>query len=158
MLFALVPGHLLVGADSSTIQKISEKGIKSLVEKNKGRVLLLNFWATWCPPCLEEFPALVKINSNYKAKGLEVIGISMNDVSEMNDLQAFLRKQKAPFTVYLAGTVADAFYKTIDKRWSSEIPLTMIYDKDGKLRYFHNDACTYAQFEKDVQSLLGTSR
>ena len=157
---ALAPsvGALYVRADSATVQKISEKGIKDLVGKNKGKVLLLNFWATWCPPCLEEFPALVKVSTAYKAKGLEVIGISMNDASEMNELQAFLRKQKAPFTVYLAGTVPDEFYKSIDKRWTSEIPLTMIYDKDGKLRYYHNDACTYAQFEKDVQSLLGAGK
>ncbi len=160
VLLALAPaiGSFNVRADSSAVQKISEKGIKDLVGKNKGKVLLLNFWATWCPPCLEEFPALVKVSNTYKDKGLEVVGISMNDASEMNELQAFLKKQKAPFTVYLAGTVADEFYKNIDKRWTSEIPLTMIYDKEGKLRFFHNDACTYAQFEKDVQSLLGAGK
>jgi thiol-disulfide isomerase/thioredoxin len=158
VLLVFVAGLTNVHGQTLAIKNISEKGIKDLVAQKKGKVLLINFWATWCPPCLEEFPALVKISSAYKDKGLEVVGISMNDVAEMNDLQAFLRKQKPSFAIYIAGTVEDKFYTAIDKRWTSEIPLTMIYDKEGKLRYFHNDARTYAQFEKDVQSLLGASR
>jgi thiol-disulfide isomerase/thioredoxin len=156
LLAVLVLGSVQALAQTYDVKPIDVKGVKSLVDKNKGKVLLLNFWATWCPPCLEEFPALVKIHSNYKAKGVEMIGISMNDQEEMDDLQAFLRKQKVPFPIYIAGTVEDEFYTAIDKRWTSEIPLTMIYDKTGKLRYFHNDARTYEQFEKDLQSLLGS--
>ena len=132
----------------------TDKGIKTLVEKSRGKVLLLHFWATWCPPCLEEFAALVKIHTTYKSRGLEVIGVSLNDLSEMKDVQDFLRSFNPSFPMYLAGTVDDSFYRSIDKRWSSELPLTLIYDKDGKLRYFRNDARTYDQFEKDVQSLL----
>jgi thiol-disulfide isomerase/thioredoxin len=144
----------LAAADWSKIPPISDKEVKSLVAKNKGKVIVLNFWATWCPPCVEEFPALVKLYKAYNAKGVEVIGVSLNDVEELKDVQAFLRKQNPPFPIYLAGSVEDAFYQSIDKRWESEMPLTMIYGKDGKLRYFHNEGRTYAQFEKDVQSLL----
>jgi thiol-disulfide isomerase/thioredoxin len=154
LIFCLVSGQPAVGADWSTLPRITDKGIKSLIEKNRGKVLLLNFWATWCPPCVEEFPALVKIYNTYKSRGLEVIGVSLNDPSEMKDVLTFLREQKPSFPLYLAGTVDDSFYQSIDKRWSSEMPLTMIYDKSGRLRYFHNDSRTYTQFEKDLQSLL----
>lgn len=151
--WALIAGQTAAGSNWQ-LPTVTDKGIKSLVEKSKGKVLLLHFWATWCPPCLEEFPALVKIHTTYKSKGLEVIGVSMNDRSEMKDVQDFLRDHNPSFPMYLAGTVDDSFYQSIDKRWSSELPLTLIYDKEGKLRYFHNDARTYTQFEKDVQSLL----
>lgn len=153
-IFCLVSGLLSGGAQRPALPKITDQGIKSLIEKNKGKVLVLNFWATWCSPCIEEFPALVKIHNTYKSKGLEVIGVSLNDLSDMKDVLTFLREQNPAFPLYLAGTVDDSFYRSIDKRWSSEMPLTMIYDKNGKLRYFHNNPCTYAQFEKDVQSLL----
>lgn len=144
----------IVSAQTQAPEKITAKGVQALVAKHKGKVVLVNFWATWCPPCVREFPALVKLNQAYKDKGLDIVAISMNDEAEMKDVQAFIKKQRPPFPLYLTGTVEDEFYPAVDKRWSSELPLTMIYDATGKLRYFHNDERTYAQFEKDVQSLL----
>jgi thiol-disulfide isomerase/thioredoxin len=141
-------------ADQSTLPKITGEGIQSLVAKNKGKVVLLHFWATWCPPCADEFPALVKVYTAYKTRGLEVIAVSLNDFSEMQDVMSFVHEQKPSFPLYIAGTVNETFYQSIDKRWSSGVPLTMIYDKTGKLRYFHDGARTYAQFDRDVQSLL----
>ena len=141
-------------ADQSTLPKTTGKGIQSLVAKNKGKVVLLHFWATWCPPCADEFPALVKVYTAYKTRGLEVIAVSLNDFSEMQEVMRFVHEQQPSFPLYIAGTVNETFYQSIDKRWSSGVPLTMIYDKTGTLRYFHNDARTYAQFDRDVQSLL----
>ena len=141
-------------ADQSTLPTITGEGIQSLVAKNKGKVVLLHFWATWCPPCADEFPALVKVYTAYKTRGLEVIAVSVNDVSEMQDVMRFVHAQKPSFPLYIAGTVNETFYRSIDKRWSSGVPLTMMYDKTGKLRYFHDGARTYAQFDRDVQSLL----
>jgi thiol-disulfide isomerase/thioredoxin len=141
-------------ADQSTLPKITGEGIQSLVAKNKGKVVLLHFWATWCPPCADEFPALVKVYTAYKTRGLEVIAVSLNDFSEMQDVMRFVHEQKPSFPLYIGGTVNETFYRSIDKRWSSGVPLTMIYDKTGTLRYFHDDARTYAQFDRDVQSLL----
>ncbi len=141
-------------ADQSTLPKITGEGIQSLVAKNKGKVVLLHFWATWCPPCADEFPALVKVYTAYKTRGLEVIAVSLNDFSEMQDVMSFVHEQKQSFPLYISGTVNETFYQSIDKRWSSGVPLTMIYDKTGKLRYFHDGARTYAQFDRDVQSLL----
>ena len=141
-------------ADQSSLPKITGEGIQSLVAKNNGKVVLLHFWATWCPPCAEEFPALVKVYTAYKTRGLEVIAVSLNDFSEMQDVMRFVHEQKPSFALYIAGTVNETFYRSIDKRWSSGVPLTMMYDKTGTLRYFHDGARTYAQFDRDVQSLL----
>lgn len=133
---------------------ITASGIRGLVGKSKGKVLLVNFWATWCPPCVREFPALVKLHQAYGSRGLEVVGISMNDAAEMGDVREFLGRHKPPFPVYVAGTVDDAFYPAIDERWQTELPLTLIYDSAGTLRFYHNGERSEAQFEKDVQSLL----
>jgi thiol-disulfide isomerase/thioredoxin len=81
-------------ADQSTLPKITGKGIQSLVAKNKGKVVLLHFWATWCPPWADEFPALVKVYTAYKTRGLEVIAVSLNDFSEMQDVMSFVHEQK----------------------------------------------------------------
>lgn len=143
-----------VAADQSAVPRITAKEIQSVVAKNKGKVVVLHFWATWCPPCAREFPALVKVYTAYKPKGLEVIAVSLNDFSDMRDVMSFVRAQNPPFPLYIAGTVDKTFYRSIDNRWASAVPLSMIYDKTGKLRYFHDRERTYTQFERDIQSLL----
>ena len=143
-----------VAADQPVLPRVTGKEIQSLVAKNKGKVVLLHFWASWCPPCAHEFPALGKLYAAYKPRDLEVIAVSMNDLSEMRDVMSFVRAQNPPFSLYIAGTVEKTFYRSIDKRWTSGLPLSMIYDKTGNLRYFHDRARTYTQFERDIQSLL----
>jgi len=139
------------------LKTVAPNDIKDLVAKNKGKVVLLNFFATWCVPCHTEFPDIVKLQNKYKSQGLQVIEVSMNDVSEKDDMQKFLTEQKPPFPVYLASSTEDEFYKAVDTRWDTALPMTMIYDRDGKVRNFYPEARNLAQFEKDVAPLLAAS-
>ena len=74
----------------------------------------------------------------------------MNDVTERDDMQKFLNEQKPPFSVYIAANTEDQFYKDVDARWETALPMTMIFDRDGKNVYFYKEARTYDQFEKDI--------
>jgi len=139
------------------LKSVSPQDIKDLIARNKGKVVLLNFFATWCVPCHKEFPDIVKLQSKYKSQGLQVIEVSMNDVSEKEDMQKFLNEQKPPFAVYLASSTEDEFYKAVDSRWDTALPMTLIYDRDGKARYFYSEARNYEQFEKDITPLLAAS-
>ncbi len=143
-------------AQSPAIPTLDAKGIKALVAENKGKVVLLNFFATWCPPCRKEFPGIVKFHEKYKSQGLEVIEISMNDASEKGDIRAFIREMKPAFPIYLAASTDEQFYKAIDERWAMELPITLIYDRDGKLRYYYPKERTYAELQQDVGPLLET--
>lgn len=139
------------------LKTVEPKDIKELVAKNKGKVVLLNFFATWCVPCHTEFPDIVKLQNKYKSQGLVVIEVSMNDVSEKEDMQKFLTEQKPPFAVYLASSADDDFYKAVDAHWDTALPMTTIYDRDGKVRNFYVEGRNLAQFEKDVTPLLAAS-
>ena len=139
------------------LKSVDPKGIKDLIAKNKGKVVLLNFFATWCVPCHKEFPDIVKLQNKYRSQGLQVIEVSMNDVSEKDEMQKFLNEQKPPFAVYLASSTEDEFYKAVDSRWDSALPMSMIYDRDGNARYFYAEARDYEQFEKDIAPLLAAS-
>jgi thiol-disulfide isomerase/thioredoxin len=141
-------------AGPPTIGKVSEKEIEALIAKNRGKVVLVSYFATWCPPCVKEFPDIVKVDRNYRSKGLVVIGVSVDDPADKKTLQSFLREKKTGFTVYLAEVKSDAFFPNIDKRWEGDIPLTMIYDRTGKLRYFYLGMRSYAELAKGVRSLL----
>jgi thiol-disulfide isomerase/thioredoxin len=136
------------------LKSVEPKDIKDLIAQNKGKVVVLNFFATWCVPCHKEFPDIVKLQEKYKSQGLQVIEVSMNDVTEKDDMQKFLNETKPPFTVYLAANTEDQFYKDVDTRWDTALPMTMIFDRDGKNVYFYKEARTYDQFEKDVTPLL----
>jgi thiol-disulfide isomerase/thioredoxin len=164
LLFAVLAAFMLfvVGSPAARAQStgnidlksVEPKDIKDLVAQNKGKVVVLNFFATWCVPCHKEFPDIVKLQEKYKSQGLQVIEVSMNDVTEKDDMQKFLNETKPPFTVYLAANTEDQFYKDVDARWDTALPMTMIFDRDGKNVYFYKEARTYDQFEKDITPLL----
>lgn len=151
----IIGSHPFAGAGSGDVQKVSAAGVKSLVAKNKGKVVLVNYFATWCPPCVDEFPDLVKLQAKYKSRGLSVIGVSLNDsADEMDTLKAFIRKQKPSFPVYIASPLNIAFCRATDKRWEGDIPLTIIFDRSGKQRLYRSGPRTLAQFEADIKPLL----
>jgi thiol-disulfide isomerase/thioredoxin len=139
------------------LKSVEPKDIKDLIAQNKGKVVVLNFFATWCVPCHKEFPDIVKLQAKYKAQGLQVIEVSMNDVTEKDDMQKFLNETKPPFAVYIAANTEDQFYKDVDARWDTALPMTMIYDRDGKNIYFYKEARSYDQFDKDITPLLAAS-
>ncbi|MBZ5502821.1 MAG: TlpA family protein disulfide reductase [Acidobacteriia bacterium] len=139
------------------LKTVEPKDIKELVAKNKGKVVLLNFFATWCVPCHTEFPDIVKLQNKYKSQGLQVIEVSMNDISEKDEMQKFLTEQKPPFPVYLAASTDDDFYKAVDTRWDTALPMTLIYDRDGKARNFYVEGRNLEQFEKDIAPLLAAA-
>jgi len=141
-------------AQSSDIKSVEPKDIKDIVAQNKGKVVLLNFFATWCVPCHTEFPDIVKLQNDFKGKGLQVVEVSMNDITDKDELQKYLAETKPPFTVYLAANTEDKFYTDVDPRWDTALPMTMIFDRDGKNVHFYKEARTYAQFKDDVTPLL----
>ena len=141
-------------AQSADIKSVEPKDIKDIVAQNKGKVVLLNFFATWCVPCHTEFPDIVKLQNDFKGKGLQVVEVSMNDITDKDELQKYLAETKPPFTVYLAANTEDKFYTDVDPRWDTALPMTMIFDRDGKNVHFYKEARTYKQFSDDVTPLL----
>ena len=137
-----------------TIPVVGAQDIKSLVQENKGKVVVVNFWATWCPPCVKEFPDIIKLYKNYQQKGVEVIAVSMNEEDEMEDIEEFIHKYKPPFSIYRAASAEEAFYQEFDKDWFGQMPTTLIYDATGKVTHKHMNPITYPELEKYVTAAL----
>lgn len=137
-----------------TIKSIDE--YKALLDSSKGKVTLVNFWATWCPPCVKEFPELVKLYNDYKDKDFNLYFISLDDKSEYDSkLIPFLKKQGVDFTAYFGDfSKPDELMSYVDKSWQGEIPYTGIYNKDGKLVKTFLGSQKYEQFEKEVIKAL----
>lgn len=116
----------------------------------KGNVVLMNIWATWCPPCREETPDLVDLYNKYKDKGLVILGVSVDEQGE-SVVRPFMKKYEVNYPMYIdkADTVLDKYGPTMG------IPTTYIIGKQSNVRYFAVGALTKKELEPRIQELLG---
>lgn len=117
------------------VTQVDDAGLKKVMQPN-GKPLLVNFWATWCEPCREEFPDLVKIDTDYKGK-IDFITVSLDDLAEINgDVPKFLVEMNAQMPTYLLKTNnEDAVISSISKDWQGGLPFTVLLDEKGKAAY-----------------------
>lgn len=118
------------------VTQIDEVRLKKLLQPN-GKPLLVNFWATWCDPCREEFPELVKIDTEYKGR-IDFITITLDDAADIKGpVPKFLADMKARMPSYLLVTSDEsAAISSIAKDWSGGLPFTVLYNDKGEMAYF----------------------
>jgi thiol-disulfide isomerase/thioredoxin len=116
---------------------ISAEEMQDLLKRDGTHPLLVNYWATWCDPCRDEFPDLVKIDAEYRAKGLDFIAITLDDLADINTaVPKFLRQMNAKMPVYLLN-VADPepAINAVDREWGGALPATFLYNNKGEVVY-----------------------
>jgi cytochrome c biogenesis protein CcmG/thiol:disulfide interchange protein DsbE len=119
-----------VQAPAFTVTDINGKTIS--LSQYRGKVLFLNFWATWCPPCRAEIPDFVDVYSQYKTKGLEIIGISL-DTKEKSAIVDFVQKFKINYPIIFE-TKSVTAQLLQDYQPGQFIPTTIVIDKTGRIR------------------------
>lgn len=117
------------------VTQIDETNIAEILKPN-GKPLLVNFWATWCVPCREEFPDLVKIDEEFKGK-INVITISLDDLAEINrDVPKFLTEMNATMPAYLLHTNKESeVISSVSKDWQGGLPFSVLYNGKGEIVY-----------------------
>jgi len=127
--------------NTEDIRVIDLEGLKKVLQRdpNDKRPLLLNFWATWCDPCREEFPDLVKLDADYKDKPLNFVAVSLDDITDIkSEVPKFLNQMKATMPVVLLNVKdPEPAIKIVDPTWDGQLPATFLYDKDGKVVFKH---------------------
>ena len=148
------------------VVQINEMALKDLLKRGGGenaKPLLVNFWATWCDPCREEFPELVKINDDYANK-IDFIVVSLDDLAEIKrDVPKFLAEMKATMPAYLLKTEDEqTAIATISKNYSGGLPFTILFNRKGESVYFRQGKVETkilrAQIEKTVGQRPEVSR
>ncbi len=132
----------------STTQVIQREGFINIINEPSEKIQVINFWATWCAPCVEELPYFEKVNTKYD--DVDVVLISLDDVEKVTStVNPFLKEEEIKSSVYLLDDpYAAEWIPMVDDHWDGAIPVTLI--KKGKEKYFINKAVTYDQLEEAI--------
>jgi thiol-disulfide isomerase/thioredoxin len=119
-----------------TLEGINEPGIRDLLKNNSGKLLLVNVWATWCGPCLVEFPEFVTINRMYRGRDFEFVSICLDDTAKKAKALRFLKEKQASNRNYLFDLDNKyALIELVDPRWQGALPYTLLVEPGGRIAY-----------------------
>ena len=116
----------------------------------KGKVILLDFWASWCGPCRRSFPAMTALHKDYSAQGLVVLGVSVDE--KRADFDKFLKENPVTFSV-----VRDATQKLVTVADVASMPTSFLVDRQGRIRFVHHGYAgekTRKQYQEEIEALL----
>jgi thiol-disulfide isomerase/thioredoxin len=151
------PQGAKAAARTPVVREINLEGLKKLLQRDRkqARPLLVNFWATYCEPCREEFPDLVEINRDYKARGLEFVTISLDDPAEIKtSVPQFLRQMRALMPAYLLNVPdPEPAIKWVDVAWNGGLPATYLYDAQGQVVFKHTGRVKPAELRAAIETV-----
>lgn len=140
------PGPSAKSAPSFTLQDLNGKQVS--LSDFKGKVVILDFWATWCPPCVKEIPHFIALYEQYKDQGFAIVGISV-DRGGISVVKSFARKYRVNYPILMTDGRVDKAYGGIPS-----IPTTFVIDKAGNIRQKYVGYRDKAIFEADIKALL----
>jgi len=119
----------------TNVEPIDTAGLKELISKPKDKPLLVNFWATFCDPCRDEFPDLVKVDKDFRPKSLDFVTVSLDDESDIKTtVPQFLAQMKATMPAYLLDVRdPEPAINAVDPKWQGELPATFLYNAKGEI-------------------------
>jgi thiol-disulfide isomerase/thioredoxin len=134
---------------------IDETGFQKLVDSHQGKVVLYEFWATWCAPCRKEMPLLIRMEAKLRSQGFELATVSADEPEQDAAAEKILKQLAVPGPLYRKQAKDDDnFINSIDKKWNGALPALFLYDKSGrKVRSFIGET-EMSVIEAAVRKLL----
>ena len=145
-------------AGQPRVTQIDDAKLKQLLKPN-GKPLLVNFWATWCGPCREEFPDLVKIDEAYRGR-IDFVTISLDFPEELDAaVPKFLSEMKAEMPTYLLVSADEnAMISSIAKDWTGALPATILYNEKGGTAYLRQGKVNPETLKGEIEKTLSANR
>src|SRR6266542_5962601 len=148
----IAPHPAVIGAEAELALK-DVYGIEQKLSDLRGRVVVLNFWATYCGPCAKEMPELVAIQNQYAALGVQVVGASLDTPAERKEVSKFITNLKINFPIWLGATTKDM----ARFGFGPTIPNTAIIGRDGKIVAVFKGAIKQADLKRRLDALIAQS-
>jgi thiol-disulfide isomerase/thioredoxin len=141
---------------AAVVSPIDTDALKGLLTQPRERPLLVNFWATFCDPCRDEFPDLVKIDNDYGSKSLEFFTVSLDDMSDINtEVPKFLDLMKAKMPAYLLNVNdPEPAINLVDRKWQGDLPATFLYNEKGEVVYKHFGRVNIAELREAIDKVV----
>ena len=136
--------------DGISVRSYDYKSFEVFLKMHNDTTYVVNFWATWCQPCIEELPNFEKLNAEYKNEKVKVILVSLDFKKQVeSNLIPFIKKRNLQSTVlHLSDPDANAWISKVDTAWSGAIPATVIYNK--RKRKFYEQSFTFEQLKNEI--------
>lgn len=133
MIRALLFCSLAATLSAQSLVPVDQPGYPKLIAAHKGKVVLVEFWATWCKPCRAEMPELVKLEQKLRARGFDLVTISNDEPGAQPAALKVVSENHVPGKTYVRKTAdEDQFCDAIDPKWGGALPALFLYDRSGK--------------------------
>ena len=141
------------------LSDISAEEVSKLTESKPEKLTLINVWATWCGPCVTEFPDLVEISLMYRNRGFDFISISADNPSKKANVHAFLKEQHASGRNCISNSTDQyALIDAVDEEWQGAIPYTMLIKPGGEVIYAEQGAIDPLEIKRKIVDVLGREK
>jgi len=151
----LALGAVLLAQSPQRLLPFNEQVHRRILADNKGKVLLVNFWATWCAPCRAEMPQLVELHRKYQSKGFRLVTVSADEPPDAGRALEFLQKVGAPAPAYRKDVPDDdQLIRAVNPDWSGALPASFLYDRNGKLVRAFVGEVAVSEIQRAIEKLL----
>lgn len=134
---------------------VDESGYREILKAHRGKVVLIDFWATWCGPCREETPKLAALQNQLKDRGFVLIAISADEPEQESEAYNFLKGNGIPTPAYIKHVKDnEEFINFIDRAWSGALPALFLYDRQGRKVASFIGETEPAQLNSAIRKLL----
>ncbi|MGW8178707.1 MAG: TlpA family protein disulfide reductase [bacterium] len=135
------------------LELASEKDVRLLQKEPLKQLRVVHFWATWCAPCLEEFPQLLSLGSRFPE--VELVAVSLDSVEDKSEVVAFLASQKSSCrNLLFKGQNAQGILKAFDRQWKELLPYTVVIDLRGKIAYRREGQLDLQEVRSVIEKLI----
>lgn len=129
----------------------SREAVDEWIAAHRGKVVVLNYWATWCPPCRDEMPVLVDYAKRMSGESIAVLGLSFDSEDEIDSvLLPFMKESGIEFPIAVFTGESDSFIKSMPFGWDGSLPMTYFLDESGAFRHVHAGEITRQELESAV--------
>lgn len=148
ILILLLPTTLLAQEGNTSVPKGGVMELREIIDQSTGKVLIVNFWATWCSPCIKEFPGLMSLRKDFPEEKLHIVGISVD--YDVRPVEIFIKQKQVNFPIFLDDGSISSMMRI------KNIPRTLIYDQSGKKILDHMGYIPEESLRHVVERLLTT--
>lgn len=146
----VIPEKPLLGAVRPDFELRDVNGVSHNVQEWDGKILVINFWATWCRPCLSEIPEFIRLQEKYHDQGLQFVGIAMHTADEIKD---YIAKVGMNYPALVGKDEATEVAKSLGNRFTV-LPYTVVIDPDRRIYFIRSGPLKYEEADAVIRSIL----